>query len=71
MVLKKNMKLGNKSFYLFIVFFYTSTLFLLAENSIISSPLINIEKIKPSFEEVVEKMIINLIIKILKKEKKI
>ena len=53
MVLKKNMKLGNK-IYLISIFFLTSTLFLLAEEKITSSPLINIDKIKPSFEEVVE-----------------
>ena len=43
------MKLGNNFIiYLIITFFYTN---LLAENRIITSPLLNIDEIKPSFEE--------------------
>ena len=48
------MKLGNK---IFLVFFLSITLFELsiAEQKIITSPLFNIEDIKPSFEEQDEK----------------
>ncbi len=43
------MKLGNNFIiYLIITFFYTN---LLAENRITTSPLLNIDEIKPSFEE--------------------
>ena len=48
------MKLGNN---LFISLFFFLILFsakLLAEDKILSSPLINLEKLKPSFEEVEE-----------------
>ena len=47
------MKLGNRLYFLsyFLFFNYVSCL---AEDKIISSPLINLEKIKPSFEEVEE-----------------
>ena len=49
-MLKKNMKLGNRFFYfLFLTLFFFS--FSHAEDKIISTPLINLEKIKPSFEE--------------------
>ena len=47
------MNLGNKIFFI-IIFFLTFKVSLLAEDKIISSPLINIDKIKPSFEEFVE-----------------
>ena len=44
------MKLGNKNYiFLLLVFLYTNLLF--AENKIVTTPLLNIEKIKPSFEE--------------------
>ena len=47
------MKLGNKNyFFLLLIFFYTNLLF--AENKINTTPLLNIEKIKPSFEELDE-----------------
>ena len=47
------MKLGNKNyFFLLLIFFYTNLLF--AENKIVTTPLLNIEKIKPSFEELDE-----------------
>ena len=48
----KNMKLGNKfllTFIFFLITFYTP---LFPEDKIISSPLINLDKLKPSFEEV-------------------
>ena len=45
------MKLGNKFFYsIFFSFFFSC--FLIAEDKIISSPLINLNEIEPSFEEV-------------------
>ena len=43
------MILGNKTFYFLIFFLLSITCF--AEEKITSSPLINLEKIKPSFEE--------------------
>ncbi len=47
------MKLGNNFIIcIMIIFFYTN---LLAENRITTSPLLNLEKIKPSFEEEDEK----------------
>ena len=47
------MKLGNKIFkFFFIYFFFLSYLF--AEDKITTSPLLNIEEIKPSFEELIE-----------------
>ena len=52
MKIKKSMKPGNKFIYLtsFICFF-VSTFILKAEEKIISTTLINIDKIKPSYEE--------------------
>ena len=47
--IKKNMKLGNNIILLFIYIFLSNLL--IAEDKIISTPLLNIEKIKPSFEE--------------------
>ena len=44
------MKLGNK----IIIIFFLSLSFLNAQDKITTSPLINIEKIKPSFEELEE-----------------
>ena len=45
------MKLGNKIYFIIIFFFTTQSIFSFANEKIITSPLINIEKIKPSFEE--------------------
>ena len=45
------MKPGNKSYFLFYFLFFNFISFF-AEDKIISSPLINLEKIKPSFEEI-------------------
>ena len=45
------MKLGNKKNFLFLLFFFQFHLFLYAENKIITTPLINLNEIKPSFEE--------------------
>ena len=52
MKIKKNIKLGNKlKFFILnvILIFLPSLTF--TEESIISTPLVNVEKIKPSFEE--------------------
>ena len=45
------MKLGNKIFAL-IIYYFSILNFCLAEDKITTSPLINIDKIKPSFEVV-------------------
>jgi len=47
----KNMKPGNKTFFFifFLIFSYASPSF--AEDKILSSPLINLNELKPSFEE--------------------
>tara|TARA_A100001015_G_scaffold209830_1_gene235015 strand:+ start:837 stop:1358 length:522 start_codon:yes stop_codon:yes gene_type:complete len=50
---KKNMRLGN-SFFLIIVINLTLLNLSYAEDKIISTPLINVEKIKPSFDELDE-----------------
>ena len=63
------MKLGNK-FYFFLISFIFLYNLSLAENTITSTPLINLDEIKPSFEElndIDEKIIIN---KKLKEKKK-
>ena len=49
-MLKKNMRLGSK-IYLIITLYVASINHLFTEDKITSTPLINIEKIKPSFEE--------------------
>ena len=43
------MKLGNK-FYFFLFFLFINSNFIKADEKITTSPLINLEKIKPSFE---------------------
>ena len=63
------MKLGNKVNLLFILFFVLFKLPCFAENKITSTPLINLEKIKPSFEESNDESD-NLIINQKLKEKK-
>ena len=52
MKLRKNMKLGNKIYLLILFFFSISSIY--AQESIITSPLINVDEIKPSFEELNE-----------------
>ena len=55
------MKLGNKIF-AFIIYYFSILNFCLAEDKITTSPLINIDKIKPSFEVVddeTEKSVLN------------
>ena len=49
MILRKNMKLGNKIYLILIFFLIPFNSF--AEQKITTTPLINLEKIKPSFEE--------------------
>jgi len=46
------MKLGNRIYQLILLFFFSN--FSFADEKITTSPLINIEKIKPSFEELVD-----------------
>ena len=53
MKLKKNIKLGNK-IYLILFIFLISINFSKGEDKITTTPLLNIEKIKPSFEELNE-----------------
>jgi hypothetical protein len=53
MTFKKNIKLGNKLIIFLILFIFSSNLSL-ADDKITSTPLINLEKIKPSFEELNE-----------------
>ena len=53
MISKKNMKRGN-SIYLIIFIFFLSNNFLNSEEKIITSPLINVDQIKPSFDELEE-----------------
>ena len=48
-MLQKVMKLGNKIFSIFFIMIFIETSF--AEQKITTSPLINIDEIKPSFEE--------------------
>ena len=63
------MKLGNKIIFFFILHCLTYNLSL-AEDKIKSSPLINLDKLKPSFEELNESKENNTINKDLKKKKK-
>ena len=46
------MKLGNSKFVLSIFFFFFYYLSLFAEDKILSTPLINLNELKPSFEEI-------------------
>ena len=50
MQIQKNMKLGNK-IYLILFIFLISINFSKGEDTITTTPLLNIEKIKPRFEE--------------------
>ena len=50
--LKKNMKLGSKLFFLFLLI--NSISYLIAEENIVTTPLINVDEIKPSFENLDE-----------------
>ncbi len=48
------MKLGNNNLTIFIFLFLTFSSPSLSENKILSSPLINLEELKPSFEDIEE-----------------
>ena len=54
MKLKKSMRLGNKIYIIISLFFLVEFNSADAEDKIVTSPLINIDQIKPSFEELVE-----------------
>ena len=71
MIQKKNMKLGNRLFFLSIFFFMILNLSLYSEEKILSSPLINLEKLKPSFEETNDSIKEENKNKIIKNKKKI
>ena len=62
------MKLGNNSKLFFVIFIFLINNKLLADDKILSSPLINLDNIKPSFEIFDDKSDIKIIEKI--KEKK-
>ena len=49
------MKLGNRRNYLIIFFYILHSTILFAEEKITTTPLINLENLKPSFEELEEK----------------
>ena len=53
MKLRKNMRLGNKVFLILSILFISNK-HTFSEEKIISTPLLNIEEIKPSFEELEE-----------------
>tara|TARA_B100000242_G_scaffold254000_1_gene196535 strand:- start:41 stop:553 length:513 start_codon:yes stop_codon:yes gene_type:complete len=66
------MKLGNSAYFLkILIIFFSFQLILHSEEKITSTPLINLEKIKPSFEELEEKNEINLNNNSLKEKKKL
>ena len=64
------MKLGNRIYQIIILFFFFLN-FSNADEKIVTTPLINIEKIKPSFEELVEENENISTNKILKEKKNI
>ena len=64
------MKLGNKMRNLCIIIFLTATFTIHAEEKILSTPLINLNKIKPSFENLDEKNDNDTTTRDLKKKKK-
>ena len=47
----KNMKLGSKRFFLLFIFLLFNNFSSVAEEKIISTPLVNLNELKPSFEE--------------------
>ena len=64
------MIVGNNFKIFFILFFFSISSFLHAEQKITTSPLVNIEKIKPSFEDLQEEREKIYQAAILRKEKK-
>ncbi len=70
MIKRKNILHGNKLKFFFILLFCFHFNLLLAENEIISSPLINLSDIKPSFEEIENLTNDETKIEIIQKKKK-
>ena len=64
------MILGNNFKILLILIFFSRSFFLHAEQKIITSPLVNIEKIKPSFEDLQEEREKNISSSEIKERKK-
>ncbi len=64
------MRLGNKVYFLIIFYLFLFINFSHSEDKITSSPLINVEKIKPSFEELDEENISTTTSQNLKEKKK-
>ena len=64
------MKRGNKLYILYLIIFILLNQKAFAQDKITSTPLVNIEKIKPSFEELEEESENQIINKDLKKKKK-
>ena len=64
------MILGNNFKIFLILIFFSSSYFLHAEQKIITSPLVNIEKIKPSFEDLQEEREKNISSSDIKERKK-
>ena len=69
MKLRKNMKLGNKIYFI-LIFIFISLETLIAEEKIVTTPLVNIEKIKPSVEDLDEDNQINISQQNIKERKK-
>ena len=65
------MKLGNKFFFISIVFLIFYGYSSVAEDRILSSPLINLNELKPSFEEVEDSSNDTIINTVIKDKKKI
>jgi len=63
------MKLGNKIYFI-LIFIFISLETLIAEEKIVTTPLVNIEKIKPSFEDLDEDNQINISQQNIKERKK-
>ena len=65
------MKLGNNNLTIFIFFFLIISPPILSEDKILSSPLINLDELKPSFEDIEESSSETLDSEGIKKKKKI
>ena len=63
------MKLGNKIYFI-LIFIFISLETLIAEEKIVTTPLVNIEKIKPSFEDLDEDNQVNISQQNIKERKK-
>ena len=71
MILKKNMKLGNKYNLFLVLIFLFGYEVSFTDDKITSSPLINLEKIKPSFDELNDDVELSPTGQNIKKKKKI